>query len=256
MSNRAKTIVSAIIIVACAASVYATGCHVARRAATYAGASVALGKGAAHSWVTIGSNGKPTAIGVTFNSAALKNLPSAANETEYVLPLPAQAKSTPFEQIAINWNPRGHDPKQFYGVPHFDFHFYMIGMAQRDRITATGDDLAKVNAVPPAQYVPKGYVATPGGVPRMGAHWINPASPEFHGKPFTKTFIHGFYNAHMIFFEPMVALAYLQTKPSFAEAIPLPKAYEKKGYYPTNYSIKYDKRHDNYTVSLGAMKAR
>ncbi|MBI2841856.1 MAG: hypothetical protein HYX78_00490 [Armatimonadetes bacterium] len=102
----------------------------------------------------------------------------------------------------MNWNPRGHIPPGIYDTPHFDFHFYMISETDRNKITAVGDDLVITEKPPRQEHVPKGYVLAPGGSePRMGAHWINPESSEFHGQPFTKTFIYGFYDGKMAFID-------------------------------------------------------
>ena len=44
---------------------------------------------------------------------------------------------------------------------------------------------------------------TPGGVPQMGKHWINPASPEIGGgQTFTHTMLYGSYGAQFTFVEP------------------------------------------------------
>jgi hypothetical protein len=66
---------------------------------------------------------------------------------------------------------------------------------------------------------------------RMGAHWIDPAAPEFNKQPFGKTFIYGSYNGSLAFMEPMTAKTYLDTKPDISEPIKLPAAYQRRGYY-------------------------
>ena len=33
----------------------------------------------------------------------------------------------PFKHQVTNYNPEGHGPPGVYSVPHFDFHFYMVG---------------------------------------------------------------------------------------------------------------------------------
>ncbi|HOJ20672.1 MAG TPA: DUF5602 domain-containing protein [Armatimonadota bacterium] len=197
-----------------------------------------VGQGRARSWVTLDARGRPLALGVEITDQALSGLPS--HKEEYVLSLPAGVAVPPFNHTALDWNPHGHIPPQIYDVPHFDFHFYFMSPAERARITAKGDDVARVRRAPPADAIPAGYMYAPGGdEPAMGAHWVNPQSPEFHGKPFTHTLIYGFYDGRMVFVEPMVALSFLQTRPCVTAAIPQPKSYPARGYYPTRYQIRH-----------------
>ncbi len=227
------------------------------KAGTFVGETRPLGNGAVRSWVTLDKNGNPSAIGLTFSEAALNGLPVQEEGTEYVLNLPPQARLTAFDHIGLNWNSNGHPPAGIYNVPHFDFHFYTITEQERDRITAQGDDLLKAGKKPTAEYMPAGYVLVPDpAVPRMGSHLVNPLSAELQGQPFTKTFIYGSYDGRIIFFEPMISKAFLESKVSVTEFIKLPARYPKPGYYPTKYSVKYDKASKEYTVSLEGMKLR
>jgi hypothetical protein len=212
-----------------------------------------IGDGYAYSWIKIEGD-KPTAIGVVFNEGILKNL--STYDTEFILSLPdlrlADMQDTVFNHIGINWNPKGHIPSGVYGVPHFDFHFYMIDQQYRNNIT----DIKLMEKNVSSEYIPSGYVSTPGGVPKMGAHWIDPTSPEFNNQTFTKTFIYGFYDGKMIFLEPMITMTYLETKPNTIEDIKLPTKYVGPGYYPTKYSINYNDKTNEYTVSLEEMVYR
>lgn len=217
------------------------------------GASRALGSGTANTYVITDPSGAPTTIGVQISRSALSNLP--ATDTEIDLPLPAAAAPTAFQDVAIDWNPQGHPPPGIYDVPHFDVHFYLVDAATRATISPS--DPNALNA-PPADQVPTGYVQlAPAVVPAMGVHWIDPASPEFNGQPFTSTFIYGFYDGKMNFIEPMITKAFLQSNPSFAKAIALPKTYPYPGkYYPTGYTVFYDATSDSYIVSLTGLTKR
>jgi hypothetical protein len=227
------------------------------KAGTFIGDNRPLGNGTIRSWVTLDKNGDPTAIGVTFSEAALSGLPAKEPDTEYLLSLPPQASATAFNHIGLDWNVKGHQPTGVYDVPHFDFHFYTITPQERDRITAQGDDLARVNRQPSAEYMPAGYVLVPdSAVPRMGSHLANPRSGELHGQPFTKTFLFGSYDGHIIFYEPMITRSFLESKANITEFINLPARYSKSGYYPTKYSVKYDPKNKEYTVSLEGMTRR
>jgi hypothetical protein len=224
--------------------------------------SVPMGDGQVRAWVRLDPAGQPAALGVTFPESALSNLPagttgrSCCDGPEFVLPLPADIPSLPFTHVVVNWNPKGHEPAGVYDKPHFDFHFYTISSETRESITAAGDDLARCTKPLAAGAVPAGYVPAPGGVPRMGAHWILATTPELHGQPFTKTFLYGSYDGRLSFLEPMITLAYLESHPHHTEPLPLPQSYPTPGHYPTAYSINFDPAAREYTVSLDNLRRR
>jgi hypothetical protein len=227
------------------------------RAGTFLGESRPLGNGAIRSWVTLDRNGHPSAIGATFSEAALSGLPAGAEGAEYALSLPPQAQGTAFDHISVDWNAQGHPPAGIYNVSHFDFHFYTITPQERDRITAQGEDVAKSNRQPSAEYMPSGYVMVPdSAIPRMGSHLANPQARELHGQPFTRTFLYGSYDGRVIFYEPMIARSFLESKQNVTEYIKLPARYPKPGYYPTKYSVRYDPKSREYTVSLEGLTLR
>ncbi|MBR9788355.1 MAG: hypothetical protein GYB40_10505 [Vibrionaceae bacterium] len=239
-----------------AASILLAGCATNKEAiksGTYEGPKTPIGQGEAHSFVTIGSNGTPTKIGIKLSESALSGLPMSATEHEYEynLELPPEFSSTGYRHIVIGWNPHGHIPVGVYDTPHFDFHFYVIDSSDRKKITAVGDDLARAHKAPPEQYMPIGYILPPGTeVPNMGAHAINPQGDEFTKQSFTKTFIYGFYDGQMIFVEPMITKAYLETKPEMHSTIAVPNKYFSPGYYPTSYGVVYNKENREYEISL------
>ncbi|MEA2553575.1 MAG: hypothetical protein QOJ65_1751 [Fimbriimonadaceae bacterium] len=220
-----------------------------------------LGNGLVWSWAKVDSKGNPIAIGISMTETALQGLPGKElmppgpePTMEIMLELPEKIKGKPFTQVGFHWNPVGHVPEGIYNVPHFDVHFYTIGEDIRTNITAVGDDLKVCQKTPDPKFVPASYILPPGTiVPRMGAHWITPSSPEFNGKPFTTTFLWGSYNGQPIFWEPMVTKAFLETKPNFTEDIKLPQAYEKPGYYPTRYTVTYNADRKEYSISLASL---
>lgn len=229
---------------------------------TILGEVIPFGQGTARSWVQVDGSGKPATVGITLTEAALEGLPAEVTPgliwmVEYILAMPSDVGQLPFNHIGVNWNPRGHDPHGIYGVPHFDFHFYTISPEQRSQITARGDDLAKCNKVPVAGRVAEGYIFAPASEePGMGGHWIDPVSHEFHGQSFTSTFIYGTYDGEVIFYEPMITMAYLQTKPDAITPIKVPTSYAQAGYYPTSYRVHYDAKRKEYTVSLEGLTLR
>lgn len=228
---------------------------------TIVGETKPLGRGQVRSWVSLDQKGNPTAIGLTFSEEALSTLPNepppGAEWMEVSLALPEQASNTAFKHIGLNWNPQGHQPVKIYDTAHFDFHFYMIPEEERSRITAKGDDLLKARKQPAAEFVPQGYVYVPDSEhARMGAHWVNPLSKELQGQTFTSTFLYGSYNGSLIFGEPMITRAFLETKTNLTELIKLPAQYARRAYYPTKYSVRYDPATKEYTVALEGMTLR
>ncbi len=176
---------------------------------------------------------------------------------EYVLALPSDVPNMPFDHVGVNWNPRGHMPNGIYNVPHFDFHFYTISPEARSRITARGEDLETCRKAPTAGHMPEGYVFAPESEePGMGGHWIDPLSHEFHGKDFTHTFVYGTHDGAIIFYEPMITKALLETKPDEGYPIKVPNEYAQSGYYPTSYGIRYDPKRKEYSVTLEGLMLR
>jgi len=222
-------------------------------AKTVYGDTATIGSGRAVSWIKLDDAGKPTSLGVTIDSAGLAALPTAM--TAYALALPAEASTTGYDHISLDWNPEGHEPANIYTLPHFDSHFYMISEAERNGIVPT--DTAKANATPGTDYVPAGFTRAPGPiqiVPAMGEHWLDLSSGEFHGSTFDHTMIFGYWNGSMVFVEPMFTMDYLKTKPSLSLALPQPTKYPKTGrYYGTLYSIRHDAATNTWSVSLDGL---
>ncbi len=218
------------------------------------GQVVKFGNGTIRSWARAGSNGVPTSIGVTLTEGALTNTP--AGSTSYVLLLPPIGTNTPFKHIWVNWEATGHPPVSRYGVPHFDFHFYTITPTERSAINLSGGGVTMYK-LPAAEFVPKDFVQQTGqGVPQMGAHWADTTAPELNGQPFSRTFIHGSYDGTFIFWEPMITLAFLKTKPAEFQEVKQPQNHAVSGPYPLRYGINYSAAFQEYTVSLDDLTAR
>ena len=213
-----------------------------------------LGQGTARSLVVLNDRGDPVTIGIAFTRDALSGLPKGQFPPEVMLALPKKAPVPPFTHIVINWNPQGHEPPGIYDVAHFDFHFYTI--PNRERVKIKAGDAARFAKAPPAQYLPADYKPAPGGVPRMGAHWIDMTSPEFHGSPFTTTFIYGTYNGAVTFYEPMIAMSFLQEGRNYSSPIKQPTAFKKKGYLPQTYKVIHDGDTGEYRILLDELTRR
>jgi hypothetical protein len=230
------------------------------KAAAYEGKTVRIGKGFANTIVRTDAAGRPMTIGVVFTASALEGLPKAAKGADpdfpYALEMPSKAPRTIVDHVVVNWESAGHPPAKVYDVPHFDFHFYLVSQAEQEKVRFRSDsESGDPRQQPSADLLPAGYVVPPGtAVSQMGVHAIDPASPEFHGKPFTATFIYGYYNKQLTFIEPMASLAFLQSKPTFSAPLARPAKFSKVGTYPSSYGIKYDEGSKSYEVTLADLR--
>jgi hypothetical protein len=207
-----------------------------------------LGRGTIRSWVRADTNGQPTSIGMTMTDAVLTNLPTA--DSSLVLQLPNIATNTPFKHIWVNWNYKGHPPITRYGVPHMDIHFYTITSVDRTKINLS-DGGTKMYRAPATEFVPQDYeLEANQGIAQMGAHWVDRSAPEVNGQKFTRTFLVGSYDGVFIFWEPMITLEFLKTRPVETHTLKLPQSYAVKGLYPLEYSISYSPDFQEYVIAL------
>jgi hypothetical protein len=222
---------------------------------TFFGPVAAMAGGSGRTYVILDRAGKPLELGVALTEPALTGLP--AGTAEYVFALPSQASATPYKHAAINWQPVGHPPAGVYTLPHFDIHFYTITDVERAAIVLGDAALAaRMVRQPAAEFIPAGYVAGMASV-QMGMHWNDPSAPERQGQPFTKAFIYGSYDGAIIFGEPMITKAFLETKPARAETpIKLPAQYSKSGYQPTSYTVSWDAVAKEYRIALTGLVSR
>ncbi|MBK8247638.1 MAG: DUF5602 domain-containing protein [Gemmatimonadetes bacterium] len=229
----------------------------APRRTTYRGPQVAVGAGMAWTEAVFGSSEELEELSVVFDEGALRNLPPTLPNTEFIIPMPTQAPTTVYRHIGINWQPSGHPPSMVYTVPHFDVHYYLISMSERDAMTPADPTFAaKAAKAPPPGEAPPNYRQDPMAIPRMGSHWGDSTANEHHGSPFTSTMIYGFYDGRMIFIEPMMSKAFLESKPNETKALKIPAKYPAPGRYPTSYSVAFDPTTKEYRVSLLGMQTR
>lgn len=222
----------------------------------------------ARAWVRTSNgatSGIPEAVGVTFGADALRDLLAAHTPSDdpmhgmFELPLDLpDVPGLPFDHVTLDWNPAGHEPAGLFDLPHVDVHFYLLTPSERDAISPADPEWeAKLAAQPPASSVPTGYAPTPGGVPRMGAHWIDTTDPTYApGGLFSEVLIYGFYDGRMGFVEPMLTEAFVSSRASVDEVLALPEAYPKPGHYPTRYAARYDAGRNEYTVALEGLIGR
>lgn len=223
------------------------------QAKTIVGETKTVGAATLTSWLKLDNNGNPSSIGITFTESFFAELPSTNASYEVAFPQEA-ITTTPYNHLSLDWQPHGHDPNSIYGLPHFDMHFYTVSKAERQAIVP-GEDATPVDA----QFVPKDYaiVGPPMAVPNMGVHWLDSLASELHGHAFNHTYIWGFYKGKMMFHEPMITRAFLESKPNVTLELKQPAAFQRAGlYYPTTYSIVYNAATKEYTCSLGGLTKR
>ena len=258
LSGRARSLLHVVAGVALAACEGSTASE-PEPTTTY-GSPIAIGQGSARVYV-VATNGVPAEVGVALSEAALQGLPADGapggapmpdghHTYQHVLQMPAQ-NPTPYKFVLFDWNPGGHEPPGTYDLPHFDFHFYLTSNAERTAIVPSDPAfLAKANRLPAAEFVPGGYQKLPGGVPLMGAHWVDLASPELNGQRFTRTFLYGSWDGTLTFAEPMITREFLETRPDVRASIATPQRYASPGFYATEYRVYWNAAAKEYRVAL------
>lgn len=253
------------------------------------GANASVGNGTVASYAEFDKNGAPKAIGIVFNASTLDGLPSTHSDGhhcfdrnqdgkvdlqkecfgshEWVIPLPSEAArrpEIPFKWMGLNWNPHGHIPPGVYDLPHFDLHFHMEPIEKVFAI-APGTcgpefvrcDQFKIATKPlPSNYMHPDFKNVDAVAPAMGNHLIDPTSPEFHGKKFTRTWIYGVYDGRVTFYEEMLTRDYLLSQPAACSPLKSPPAVGVRGYYPTQSCTRYHSQTNEYTVSMEGFALR
>lgn len=217
----------------------------------FKGPEVHMGNGKIRSWISINHADIPQEIGVEMENASLFGLPQNPTDfpaATFMLPLHQKAKQlTAFDHIVVNWNVHGHEPEQVFDVPHFDFHFYTISVAEQLAIPPYPMAPADFDNLPPNNYWPDMYFPTAGGVPQMGKHWAD----GFFVPPFTKTMIYGSFKGRFIFVEPMVTRALMLSGNTYTETYRQPHVFvPDHKFYPTVYNIYKNAASNKHYVTL------
>ena len=247
-SSSAYTAVATLIALPVLAACSESSASETKNAIAYA-APMRIGDGTARTYVVRDSRGVPTTLGVELSESALRNLP--ATPVFLNLPFPKEAGSQ-YTFNMLHWNPAGHMPNHVYTVPHFDFHFYM---AEEDNVMAISGGRDPV--VAESRFVPKDYIA-PGNeaIQMMGVHWVDATSGEFNGKTFDQTFIWGFHRGQLVFIEPMITKAFLESTSSYTIELKQPESVQRAGLYPKRYSIRHDTAAKVYRITLDELTPR
>lgn len=164
----------------------------------------------------------------------------------------------------LNWNTYGHVPPGIYEVPHVDVHFFIQSI---DDVFAIHDGPCGPELVN-CDHFAAAKLPLPGGLmhpdfkdvdtvaPAMGNHLIHLDGQEFHVMPFTMSWIYGVYGGHVTFYEQMVALDFLQSRPNTCAPIKATPSVALAGYYPTQRCICFDAASATCVVSLESFAYR
>lgn len=208
--------------------------------------------GKAWSSTTLDAEGKVDSLSLYISMSAIKGVPAESMVREsLIIPLTDVAREqTYFDHISLDWNSHGHEPLMVYGKPHFDIHFYHPTVDQIAAIDCTAHSEIAANLVAPGYALPPDLNAMGACIPHMGIH----AAPNSDFAPdisFGETFIYGYYEKDLIFFEPMITqeffLAHKQasrilTNPESFSLIPQSK--------PDAYTVSYDESADLYKITF------
>jgi len=255
------------ILATCVTLMLLAGCgnSQTKESGTFFGPPQSIGNGTAKTYVTLDNAGEPSEVVIRMSAASLDGLPAedAVPPRMLILALPPQASATAFDHVMLNWNAHGHAPAELFGKPHFDMHFYTVDAAAVAKINPSSPDFATRAAhLPDAKYVPAGYVPPPGSpaentVPAMGLHWTNSADGIVPGKyDFTQILINGSWDGTYTFIEPMMTRQWMLTKRAIHQDLKQPQAYQRNGYFPTTYNVRYDDQAKECSISLGGMVMR
>lgn len=244
-----------------------------------------FGTGEVSTYVEVNGAGQLSSVGVRLSASSFDALPATPDGTapcfdvngngeedrqtecfmmlrrDLDLPEAVAGDVEPFGYVQFNYNPHGHPPPAppVYAEPHFDFHFYLVGLEDVSEIR-TGtcgffidcEAFERARIPVPDMYMPPGYIEVGAAAGEEGNHLLLSTAPELSDPPaqFTQTFIFGSYDGHIIFYEPMVAAALFTPDLDECHDIAQPAAWEVAGAYPTRYCLRYVAEENSFKVSL------
>ena len=291
MLHRTPTLYSLSAVVALSIAMAACSSERTAGPKLYQGDTADLGNGDVSTYLETDAAGDLVAIGVRLSASSLTDFPLEPDGTapcfdvdgdgaedaqtecfmmlrrDLYLPLSESPELAPFGYVQFNYNPHGHPPPAppVYAEPHFDFHFYLVGLEDVKNIR-TGTcgffidcDLYERARVPvPAEYMPPDYIEVGAAAGEEGNHLLLSTAPELGDPPadFTQTFIFGSYDGHIIFYEPMIAVSVFTSGLDECYPIAEPTAWEVAGPYPTRYCMRHLPDEEAYTVSLESFVLR
>jgi hypothetical protein len=209
------------------------------------GSTVKLGSGEASSWIRVGKNEKPIAIGIRFSTSVLDQLGKDNRigdmpTNTIFLTLPEVKNLTPFNQIGVNWKPLGKEGYTSFRKPLFHFSFRLMSASEEQQSSNNTSNASQATNMPVPGFLPGVYVLCEGEENEMVSHWMDRRSPELdpaNEMSFTQAFMYGFYKGKVTAYEPVITLDFLRNTRGFTRNIPQPEKFAKSGFYPTKMTV-------------------
>src|SRR5262249_15084509 len=108
--------------------------------------------------------------------------------------------------------------------------------------------------VPPADYMPAGWLPVPQCVPQMGAHAVTPAFMAPSGARQTTDCLFTFYRGRMFAYEPKITIDALLARQDVDVAAPLMPKLDKAALAPTRVVWKYTQKYDVWSFYYADFK--
>lgn len=217
------------------------------------GETMEIAGGTMATWARVNGGGKVIWVGLTIPLSMAENMPprgSGPAGAVAVLDFPPVVQATTyFDHAEIHSSQAGHaaggvDPHR-YEVPHFDFHFYGIPVADVWTIPP-GLFFSEV----PADGLPEGYLQPePISIPQMGRHAVT--FDEFVATDhWLLTMVAGFLPdaSSMHFIEPMITQEFLLSRSNTELPVPTPAVLGRATSFPTECVVHYDQDADAYHI--------
>ena len=219
------------------------------------GPEQAFGPGTARAWVRLDGQERPQQIGLSISEAAVAD--TGSDVVFLTVPLPDAARAAGYDHVSLDWMPAGHDPGELFGVPHYDVHFYLMSEAERLAIDPSDSRyLEKAAHEPKRELMPADFMPPPDlqPIPAMGVHWVDVTDPVLTGAtPFEQVFIYGAWDGAVTFLEPMVTRDLLASKKHVKAEVKQAAEVAKAGWYPTRYSVSFDRKTGTHDVVLDGL---
>ncbi|RYZ49888.1 MAG: hypothetical protein EOP07_23780, partial [Proteobacteria bacterium] len=193
---------------------------------------------------TLDAEGKVESLSLYISMDSIQGVPMMDMES-FIIPLPEIVREqTFFDHVSLDWNPHGHEPVGIYTKPHFDIHYYHPSVKEVAAIDCSDSSFISSELVPSGYALPPQLAAAGACVPGMGYH----ASPITDFAPtysFEETFIYGYYQTELAFFEPMITQEFLLEKKEAHRSLPNPASFGFLPYmFPLDYAVRYVEARD------------
>jgi len=90
----------------------------------------------------------------------------------------------------------------------------------------------------------------------MGLHWLDIASPELNGAEFRYTLFYGSWDGRIIFDEPMITKALLESRETVDVTLPPAARYASEGLRAGGYRVYFNEGTDRHRVALTQLAER